>query len=437
VQILLLGASFDTGNLGVNALAESSVKCILHRWPGAQIILFGSGYEPGQVTTWVADRQVTLQQVPVRMGTQLRLPYHFLWFFLRGAAAKALPGRLRTRMLNGNPYCRALAGASLAVDITGGDSFSDIYGLRRLVIGCLRKWLVLLYGKRLVMLPQTYGPFKGRIARGLARSILRRAQVVYSRDQGGLEYARQVLGPRAAHKAKFSPDVAFVLDPRVPADQGIVPTSDMRTQGSIIVGLNVSGLLHSGGYTRDNMFGLEADYPGLVRRIAELLLDKQGVVLLLVPHVFPEGDMECESDPNACRQVFDMLAPKHPGRVFLANGHYDQAQVKHVIGLCDFFLGSRMHACIGAMSQGIPAVGLAYSKKFAGVFDSVGVGECAVDLRSSDEAAVCAAVDAIWSRRQVIREHLVSTMPQVRNTVLNVFQGIEAMPQWDGRTVGR
>ena len=46
---------------------------------------------------------------------------------------------------------------------------------------------------------------------------------------------------------------------------------------------------------------------------------------------------------------------------------------KAVIGQCDFFIGSRMHACIAALSQGVPCVGVAYSMKFAGVFDTVGM----------------------------------------------------------------
>ena len=46
-----------------------------------------------------------------------------------------------------------------------------------------------------------------------------------------------------------------------------------------------------------------------------------------------------------------------------------------------------MHACIAALSQGIPAVGIAYSKKFLGVFETVGVQNMVVDARelSTDE----------------------------------------------------
>ena len=40
-SIILLGASFSTGNLGVSALAWSSIKIIRARWPDARIVLVG------------------------------------------------------------------------------------------------------------------------------------------------------------------------------------------------------------------------------------------------------------------------------------------------------------------------------------------------------------------------------------------------------------
>ena len=36
-KIWILGASFETLNMGVSVLAESSIKCILQQWPTADI----------------------------------------------------------------------------------------------------------------------------------------------------------------------------------------------------------------------------------------------------------------------------------------------------------------------------------------------------------------------------------------------------------------
>ena len=56
------------------------------------------------------------------------------------------------------------------------------------------------------------------------------------------------------------------------------------------VGLNVSGLLMSGGYTRKNEFGLTMDYPGLVRDILRhFRAHPDGCEIHLVPHVIVPG----------------------------------------------------------------------------------------------------------------------------------------------------
>ena len=75
------------------------------------------------------------------------------------------------------------------------------------------------------------------------------------------------------------------------------------------------------------------------------------------------------------------------GRIHMLHGEHDQHAVKGIIGLCSFFIGSRMHACIAALSQGIPTVAVAYSKKFMGVFESAGMGHMVVDARDTSTDA--------------------------------------------------
>jgi len=420
--VCLLGASFDTGNLGVNALAESTIKIILHRWPHAEIVLLGSSHLPEESSLRVGGRQVTLRAVPIRFSKNIFLPFHFLQFVLYRILAFLLPvAALRHGLFKRNAYCRILHETDLAVDITGGDSFSDIYGMRRFVLGFLRKWLVLFYGKRFIMLPQTYGPFNRPISRFLARRILRGAETIYSRDQEGLDRVRELLNERGSDHVHFAPDVAFLLDPRAPGDSAILPDCDLRAHGSIVVGLNISGLLFNGGYTRDNMFGLKVDYRAFVRDIADLLLAQKDVVLLLVPHVFPPDESQVESDPIACKALFDELKNEHEGRVFLAAGRYNHNEIKSVIGRCDFFLGSRMHACIAALSQHIPAVGLAYSKKFRGVFSAAGVEDYVVDLLAIDSQAALATIRRLFEDRERTREKLVRTVPELQKQILSLW----------------
>ena len=75
------------------------------------------------------------------------------------------------------------------------------------------------------------------------------------------------------------------------------------------MGLNISGLLFMGGYTRNNAFGLRDDYRVLVTSLIDLLISKKGANVLMVPHVFGMQP-DSESDSVVCEQVFATLEEK-------------------------------------------------------------------------------------------------------------------------------
>jgi colanic acid/amylovoran biosynthesis protein len=422
VKVGLLGASFDTGNLGVSALAESSIKIILNKWANADIILLASGYEPRQHCLDVSGSEICTTILPVRFCKNIFLPYHFLRLLFCSVLVKVLPtSSLKNKLTNRNPYFKNMYEMDFVADITGGDSFSDIYGFRRFFLGFLCKWLVIFLGKKLILLPQTYGPFEGSVAKVMAGYILRRATTIYSRDQESIEYVRNLLGDSIENgKIQFAPDVAFVLDSRRP-DEFKASQLSRIPNNSTVVGFNISGLLYHGGYTRNNMFGLKADYRALVLAVADKFLENQDVVVLLIPHVFPHTDFEVESDPDACRKVYDQLSKIYPDRVFLVEDRYDQGEIKYIISLCDFFIGSRMHSCIAALSQGIPTVGMAYSRKFEGVFRSVHAEQFVIDMRSCDKDEVLESILEAYNCRQSTAKHLSEIIPGIRKEVLSIF----------------
>jgi len=429
MKIGLLGASFDTGNLGVSALAESSLKVILNRWPDADIILVGSGYEPQQHHLFLMEKEICVRTLPIRFSKNIFLPYHFLWFVCYGLVTKVLPrSRIKNVLVNRNVYFKELFETSLVMDITGGDSFSDIYGFRRFFLGFLLKWLVLRLGKKLILLPQTYGPFKRRITKIMARYIISRASVVYSRDQAGLGYVNKVLGCNTKNgKVRFVPDLAFVLDARKPNDLDSTLLSRTREKGTIVVGINISGLLFNGGFTQNNMFNLKTDYRDLIYRVIDLLMGYENTVILLISHVFPPEGLEIECDFSACHEVYESVCRKYEGRIFLVEGVYNHNEVKYIIGMCDFFIGSRMHACIAAMSKSILAVGLAYSKKFQGVFQAVGMQEFVIDLRQATEKEVLDRVKCAYDKRSSITRSLEKVIPCVQKSLLSIFEDMSLL----------
>jgi polysaccharide pyruvyl transferase WcaK-like protein len=120
-----------------------------------------------------------------------------------------------------------------------------------------------------------------------------------------------------------------------------------------------------------------------------------------------------------------MLGGKYKGKIGLLLGVDTYDEVKHIIGTCDFFIGSRMHACIGALSQSVPAVSIAYSDKFAGVMESIGVPDLVVDPRVKNEEQILRAVGRAFERRLLVRQELNARMPLVKQTIQGVLRDLE------------
>src|SRR5271157_147824 len=266
MKIAVLGAAYDTGNMGVSALATGTLKCILQRFPDADIILLNYGKSGFTFPFRSSDKEVMIRFVNMRFSKRFFLPNNIGALAMLALLMKVMPSRrLRRRLIEGNPWLKEIVECDVIASIAGGDSFSDIYGMERLLYTSLPQILVLMLGKRLLLLPQTIGPFNGRIAITIARYILRRADLIYSRDYQGLHDAKSLIGAgHASNKVRFCYDVGFVVDPKPPSDLGLIGLPVGRKSGQLLVGLNISGLLFMGGLNRRNTFGLKVAYDEFV-----------------------------------------------------------------------------------------------------------------------------------------------------------------------------
>lgn len=415
----LLGASFGPQNLGIAALVCGSVASICHAHPNVRIFLVDYAKEPATYQIRYGNGIATVELINIRFSKRLFLRNNIAFLLATMVCSKLIPiHKWRTRILQHNPVLKALYEMDIIGSIAGGDSFSDIYGLGRLIYIALPQILALSLKKPLVLLPQTIGPFRGRIAEFVARYILRHSSVICSRDQESKEVVTRLL-QGDDRRFRFAYDMGFALEPQI-SDEKVPEFFGKKDDAELVVGLNVNGLLYIGGYAQNDMFGLTIDYPRLINRLIDYLVRTRRARVVLVSHVYGSGE-NTESDMAACRKIYENSDDDLRKRLHVIEEEHNHYEVKALIGRCDFFLGSRMHACIAALSQCVPAVGLAYSRKFLGVFKSVGMEELVVDIRERDENAVLSAVDRIWQDRLDYRAKLAATIPTVRASVLDLF----------------
>ncbi len=411
--------------MGVSALTASAIKCALNQLPSAQVFLLDYGREAMVYRLRIEGKEIKVPLANMRFSKRIYLNNHIAVLLLLALLAKLIPFRtIKEYLISLAPLLRRIQEADVAAAVSGGDSFSDIYGLGRFFYVSLPQVLVLLMDKRLILLPQTLGPFRSGLARRVASYILTRASAIYSRDYAGLDQVEALLGrDRMREKTRFCYDLGFVLDPIPPSETNWADILRKQKGKRCLVGLNVSGLLFNGGYTGDNMFGLRTEYRALVHDLLEFLVREKEAVVLLVPHVFGSAE-DVESDSVVSARLYQELKLRYGNQLILVDGSYDQSEIKYIIGLCDLFIGARMHACIAALSQNVPAVGLAYSDKFLGVMQSLGLQSFVADLRKLRQNEVFEVVDRVYRQRDSIRLGLGRKMPEVKNTVLNLFRDL-------------
>ena len=133
----------------------------------------------------------------------------------------------------------------------------------------------------------------------------------------------------------------------------------------INIGLNISGLLWNGGYTKDNQFGLNVDYQRIIRAIIELIKADPSKKLYLIGHVIINDPDSVEDDYSVCKKIAEEY------NIEYAPDFKTPIEAKSFISGMDIFIGSRMHATIASYSSGVATIPLAYSRKFVGLFDNL------------------------------------------------------------------
>lgn len=416
-SVALFGAAPDTGNMGVSALYHSLLQAMGARLPNLTAVVFDNGLGERAGTQMVGGRPMSIVRFGARGGRRYHRPEN-----LRVMS-------LLSRFRGGSAVNRGLAlidGCRAVMDVSGGDSFSDIYGAERFRNILLPKLIAARRGRPLLLLPQTYGPFREPVHRAQAREAVLAAGQAWSRDPHSHGILQDLLG------ADFDPqrhrtgvDMAFGLLPEPPPQQLQDELSDWLASGAPIVGINVSGLIWGRDSSSAAHFGFKADYRQLLRGLVRTVLAASDANVLLIPHVFGT-DAGRMTDSDASRELVASLEPDvaDRARIRVAPDIPNERQVKWLIARTHWFCGTRMHATIAALSTGVPTASVIYSDKALGVFDTCGQAGQIVDPRRLSTGECVERLRYLFDQREQTRQSLARELPPLRARLVTQMDDI-------------
>jgi colanic acid/amylovoran biosynthesis protein len=256
---------------------------------------------------------------------------------------------------------------------TGGDLHTSDYGvstpyLRAMTAAQQRDIPTAMIG-------QSVGPFDDPADAEAWFTVAARCDLLTVRESVSRSYLVGKLG-LPEHRVQLSSDPAFLL-----------PTATDKQTSAVLRPLGLTPedsyicLAPSQGITRFSALE-EAQHVAALTRLATALVRTRKMPVLLVPHCH-------DSRPHNDDRILAARIAEAAGmsQVMALPGALTASDYKGVLSHAELVISERLHAAIGALSSGVPAIAIGHSHKFNGVLaetygDTVDVDDIHADVRA-------------------------------------------------------
>ena len=312
----------------------------------------------------------------------------------------ALVGRVFPPALKLMPALRALKRSDLLIDM-GGISFVDGRGGMILAynVACILPALIL--GKKVLKYSQALGPFHTPLNRLAARLVLPRLAVNVARGAKTLEHTQEL----GLTNVELCADAAFAMLERQTAETEHALAALSRFDGRRVVGLAASSVVRE-----------YADQQGIdyCQVLAEFIdqVTAEGYGVWLIAHAVRKSRKGGRtSDVETCEAIYDLV--QHKSLCQMVTEDYSPSTLRTIIGQCDFFVASRLHAMVSSLAKGVPTLVTSWSHKYREVLDMFELGEWTVNHRSLTSEELLDGFHQLVEQENEVRARIAQHLPEV------------------------
>lgn len=212
-------------------------------------------------------------------------------------------------------------------------------------------------GKKIIFLPQAFGPFRTPRIQKEFQKILKSVDLVYARDTLSYEYLEEL--DASIDHVRIAPDFTNLVEGQLPdyfrsksKQACVIPNQKMFQMTSKEI--------------------RESYIPFLVFCIRYLINNNISTSVLL-------------HDTHLDSEFISLLKPEFRNQLRIIK-ESDPILIKGILGSCHVVIGSRYHSLVGALSQGVPCLGTGWSHKYRTLFEDYSCPEYLINaLDSYDE----------------------------------------------------
>jgi colanic acid/amylovoran biosynthesis protein len=257
-------------------------------------------------------------------------------------------------------------------------------------------------GKKIILLPQAFGPFEVPKVRAAVKLIVENCDLLFPRDPDSLGYVNRLVGDQEHIQMypDFTNKIGGIVPEYFPAAKSracLVPNAQMIKKTSDAVG--------------------ESYIPFFAK--CARYLEKSGLEPFILPYDLKKDRSLAHEITEKSGVPMEIIEEENP------------LHLKGIIGKCHLVVGSRFHALICALSQGIPALATGWSHKYNHLYNDYRCTELLIsdlDFEAQAQEKLQRLKDPVY-RESIIQTLKESSQVQIRkngqmwNDVFEVISG--------------
>ena len=236
-----------------------------------------------------------------------------------------------------------------------GFAYSDQWGVRATQITAELCFRWKKQGKKIIFLPQAFGPFSSSDIKHNFNQIVELADLIFARDRKSYDYINQIANSMS--NVRIAPDFTNLLP-------GLKPQYADKLINRPCIILNYRMLDKTTDDTKNQYFTF-------INSCLQYLVDK-GLNPFILIHEVDDFSLGQQIQQNSGGKI-DIIREDNP------------LYLKGILGSCQLVISSRFHGLISALSQGIPCLGTGWSHKYQQLFATYSCPEMLVDLQANPD----------------------------------------------------
>ena len=298
---------------------------------------------------------------------------------------------------------REIKSADLIVSCGGG--YMQSHGFKKLITDYSNHYIQLLCAtktkKKFVIFAQTIGPFD-RISKLITKKIIKNAELVLVREKRSYDY---VLKNFKYKTMLLTSDAAFLLGKK---------TVNIDIKSNVMnVGITAREWIYPGYYDTQKK---NLEYINSLSEFIDLIIEKYDSTIYLMPQcIGPDPD----NDLIISNMIYDKVNNKE--KCIVLKEDYSPEELKYIYSKMDYFIGTRMHSNIFALSEKVPCIAISYDYKTDGIMNLFKLDQYVININNLNSKILFSKYEQLINDKEV-KKKIITQLNVIKKSSLKNYE---------------